>query len=301
MSPEIVGVGSIFIDDIVLPTGETHMGTLGGGVLHALMGMVLWDERPGIVGLIGDNLPSEALAFIRRHLDTQGLIPLPIPQARAWQLFEEDGRRTEVPRVADIRPFVRGPQPDQLPPAYRRSQAFYLLQDFVGVRNWRKAIHGFVFWEPLQQVMLPENRPAMHEALYHGDIGVISPNLLEAQAIYGIAPPDDLIQALFDDGANIVALRMGERGSRIANKHTGECYDIAALSANIVDVTGAGNTYCGALLLGLMRGKTLLEAGCMAAVAASFCIEQIGVLNPDAVHQDERDKRYRALLAACQP
>jgi hypothetical protein len=33
----------------------------------------------------------------------------------------------------------------------------------------------------------------------------------------------------------------------------------------------------------------------MAAVSASFCLEQIGTIDPEQVNPDERDKRYRAL------
>lgn len=296
MLPQVVGIGSIFIDDIVLPTGETRMGMLGGGVLHALMGMVLWDERPAIVGLIGQGLPETAMHFIHKHLDTRGLVQLPIPQARAWQLFEEDGRRTEVPRVTNIAPFIEGPTPDYLPESYRGSTAFYLLQGFEGIRRWRECIEGIILWEPLQQLMLAENRLAMHQALSHGDIDVVSPNLIEAQAIYGHLPPYDLIQAMFDDGANIVALRMGEKGSCIADKRTGEYHIIPSIPVTITDITGAGNTYCGAFVLGLYRGKSLLEAGCMATVAASFCIEQNGVLNPEKVDKMERDNRYMTLI-----
>ncbi len=38
----------------------------------------------------------------------------------------------------------------------------------------------------------------------------------------------------------------------------------------IVDVTGAGNAYCGGFVVGLARSGDLLQAGCSGAVSASF-------------------------------
>src|SRR5262245_13302304 len=135
-TPRLVGVGAVFIDDIVLPTGQTYMAQLGGGVVHALMGTALWGERPGINAVIGRGLPNEVLGRLEKNLDTTGLIRLDIPQIRAWQLFEEDGTRRELYRVNEIEPFIRGAQPPDLPTQYRGSQGFYLLQGFDGVRAW---------------------------------------------------------------------------------------------------------------------------------------------------------------------
>ena len=68
-APRLVGVGGLFIDDIVRPDGRTFMGELGGGVVHALMGAAIWGERPGIVAPMGQGFPTESLALLRRHFD----------------------------------------------------------------------------------------------------------------------------------------------------------------------------------------------------------------------------------------
>jgi sugar/nucleoside kinase (ribokinase family) len=295
-SPRLVGVGSVFIDDIVLPTGQTYMGQLGGGVVHALMGAAIWGERPGILACVGEGLPPEAEARLHRHLDTAGLIRLRLPQIRAWQLFEEDGTRRELYRVKETIPFIQGAQPEHLIATYQDSGAFYLLQGFEGIRAWSETVSGLILWEPLQQVMTPENRDRFRETLRNVNVAVVSPNLAEAQAIYGDCTPDELVNALFEDGARMVALRMGEGGSLVAESEGGSRYAIPAVPLErIVDQTGAGNTYCGAFIAGLAAGKSLAEAGAQGAVAASFCLEQIGVLNPIAVEDGERDHRYRAI------
>lgn len=292
----IVGVGSVFIDDVVLPDGQTRMGQLGGGVLHAMMGAALWDEYPAIVGFIGNGLPQTAESFIHKHLDTRGLHRLSLPQARVWQLFEEDGTRREVPRVKEIRPFEEGPQPVHFPRDYANCAGLYLIQSFEGIPRWQETEAGITLWEPLQQVMTPGALAPFREALKNSKCDVVSPNLIEARALYGNLSPSALVDSMLEDGIHIVALRMGPHGSILANIR--ERYWIPAVPVpTILDQTGAGNTYNGALLTGLVRGKSLVEAGCMAAVAASFCLEQYGVLDPDLVDRSERNRRYQLILS----
>lgn len=299
MTPRLIGVGAIFIDDIVLPDGRTYMGQLGGGVVHALMGAALWDEKPGIVALAGRDLEEAVRQYLSKHFDMRGLHDLDLPQMRAWQIFETDGTRRELYRVQQTEPFVRGAQPEHLPEAYRPCRGCYLLQGFEGIRVWRQTLdRAFILWEPLQQIMTRANCANLLTILQNERIDLISPNLAEAQAILGLPEPEALIAALLENGARAVALRMGPEGSLIGDQNSQDYVHIPAIDVRtVVDQTGAGNTYCGALLAGMTRGKSLHEAAVMGAVAASFCIEQQGVLKPDNVQKQERDNRYNHAIS----
>ena len=295
-SPRLVGVGGVFIDDIVLPSGETHMASLGGAAVHALMGAAIWGERPGIVAPVGRDFPGACRALMERHLDVRGLKLLGIEQMRAWQIFEEDGRRRELYRVAETEPFIEGLSPGDLPAAYDRRAAFYLLQGFEGVRRWRAEVEGFVLWEPLQQVMVAASRDSFRSVLRDCPVDLVSPNLIEARAIYGPLSPEELVEAMMLDGAAAVALRLGPEGSIVADATTGGPVRVGAVTvARIADPTGAGNTYCGGLLAGIVQGRPLRTAAAQGAVAASFCIETRGVARPDAVDRAERDRRLAAV------
>jgi len=295
-SPRMIGVGGVFIDDIVLPGGETRMASLGGAAVHALMGAAVWGERPGIVAPVGRGFPEACRRLLEEHLDTRGLKPLETEQMRAWQIFEEDGRRRELYRVEQTEPFIRGLSPADLPCGYDRRAAFYLLQGFDGVRRWRAEIGGFVLWEPLQQVMVSASRGDFRSVLRECSVDLVSPNLIEAQAIYGRLSPEELVDAMTGDGAAAVALRMGADGSMVADETTGGPVRVgAAPLAGIVDPTGAGNTYCGALLAGIVQGDSLRAAAARGAVAASFCVETWGALMPTAVDRLERDRRLAAV------
>lgn len=293
--PAYACVGSVFIDDIVFPDGRTCMEVLGGGGTHAAAAVRLWGERAGLVACIGQGIPQSALARLQRDFDLDGIRWLDLPQARAWQIFEWDTRRIEVFRVDVMQPFVDDPQPEHLTSRYHAVPALHVLRDGPNFLRWRGLFpQATLLWEPNQPYMVSANRDEFRALLRHADI--VSPNLLEAQQIYGSLTPEVLLQSMLDDGAPVVVLRMGEVGSMVARQGEAPLSIPAVPVAQVVDQTGAGNTYCGAFLVGWMRsGGDLLTAACYGAVAASFALEVIGVCDvpPD---DPRRDARYRALL-----
>jgi sugar/nucleoside kinase (ribokinase family) len=289
--PAFVAVGSIFIDDIVYPDGRTDMGVLGGGGVHCAAGMAVWGERAGLVATWGLDMPEAAATRLQQDFDLRGIVQVAHPQVRAWQVFEWDGRRTELFRVDVVDPFMRAPTPDQLPDYFRQARAVTILRDGEDFRAWRAAFpEAVIFWEPEQAYMIPANSADFRRTLPQTHI--VSPNLLEASLIYGTDNPDALISAMLGDGAAVVVLRMGEHGSLVATES--ERIAIPAVPVTqVVDVTGAGNTYCGAFLVGWQRTGHLRTAAQYGAVAASFTVEVVGVApKPDA---QERDQRLGAL------
>ncbi|MFN8421714.1 MAG: PfkB family carbohydrate kinase [Anaerolineae bacterium] len=101
--------------------------------------------------------------------------------------------------------------------------------------------------------------------------------------LYGINDPRALIDAMLNDGATIVS--GGDKGSLVASRQVR--YHIPAVPVpQIVDQTGAGNTYSGGFLVGwaLMRSQ---GGGLLWLISASFALEHIGVLQGyDAAEQD---------------
>lgn len=295
--PTFACVGSIIIDDIVRPDGTVTMEVLGGGGVHAAAGITVWGERPALIACLGAGIPDSAVARLEASFDLRGVVTSPLPQARAWQIFEWDGRRRELWRVDDIRPFLREPQPSDLSPVLREAQAVTVLRDASELRRWRPFFQRAVaLWEPEQQYMIPDNRAEFIETLAHAEI--VSPNLLEAQQLYGLEDPAALVRRMLADGARVAALRMGADGALLGEQGRAELVHIPAVPVpRIVDQTGAGNTFCGGFMVGWLRsGGDLLEAGCYGAVSASFALETIGVLAPvDEKTFSLRDERYRWL------
>jgi len=224
------------------------------------------------------------------------VIALDVPQARAWQVFEWDGRRTEIFRVDVLEPFLTDPQPEQVSAAYEAARGLHLLRPAGDVAGWRARFPAAtILWEPSQHFMVAGHLPQFRAALPLVDI--VSPNNLEAGLIYGLDDPADLVRAMLDDGARVVALRQGADGSLAARADQPGLIHLPAVPvAEIVDQTGAGNAYCGGFLAGwLATGGDLLAAACYGGTAASFALEVTGVLDPSAVGPAERERRRRWL------
>jgi fructose-1-phosphate kinase PfkB-like protein len=79
-----------------------------------------------------------------------------------------------------------------------------------------------------------------------------------------------------DRGCSTFVLRMGGDGSLLADKAERMVHWVPAAPAHIVDVTGCGNAYIGALIAGLQRGQSLQDAGAWASAAASCMAEAEG-------------------------
>jgi adenosine kinase len=82
------------------------------------------------------------------------------------------------------------------------------------------------------------------------------------------------MDALLERTGTII-VTMGEQGSKICS-HDGEI-SIPAVRAKIVkDPTGAGDSYRGGLISGLIQGKDIEESARMGSVCASFAVECYG-------------------------
>ena len=97
-------------------------------------------------------------------------------------------------------------------------------------------------------------------------------------------------------GHALVAVTKGGRGSEI---HQGsDVIEVpAAPASQVVDPTGAGDAYIAGLLAGLRRGLDLESAGRMAALAATYAVEQQGT---QSHHYDAEGfaRRFREVFGA---
>ncbi len=86
---------------------------------------------------------------------------------------------------------------------------------------------------------------------------------------------------------------MGEAGSVVAMHGRKEILTIPAVPVPaIADQTGAGNTYCGAFLVGWLETQDLAEAAIYGGVAASFSLETVGVAESPPDFNEIREARY---------
>ena len=157
----------------------------------------------------------------------------------------------------------------------------------------RKHEDPIILWEPWDIFCVPENMARFGELAHLVD--VVSPGLRDVQMLTGVDDPHEAGNLLIREGARLAVLRMGAAGSRII-KPDGGVYSVPALAVEpVVDVTGAGNAYCGGFLVGLALTGDPLKAGAYGAVSASFALEQFGAFYPLAGLAEKARQRLEAI------
>jgi sugar/nucleoside kinase (ribokinase family) len=104
------------------------------------------------------------------------------------------------------------------------------------------------------------------------------PNENEAAHQTGRVDPRTMIEAYRDAGAKgWLGIKLGERGALLSPR-PGEFLDVAVVKppGEVVDTTGAGDCFYGALLVGFLRGLLPADAGKLAAAAGACCVTGLG-------------------------
>ena len=305
MTIDYVTFSNLIIDDIVFPDGKTFMNILGGAGTHALVGMRVWSDRLGYAAAMGSDLDAAHRASLERFgVDLSGLVLRDgYSTARAWQVFEPDERRIEIFRTSldDLGRFQVTKY--DLPDTYYQARGFHLqwgtleqLEELI--ISLRIKNHDLtIIWEPTAD-NLEEQSAGYQKILPY--VNLFTPDMGEAEMITGHSNPKQICETLFSWGVPLVAIRMGEKGSLVI-KSSGEGWTLPAVPTAIVDVTGAGNAYCGGFLTGLGDGLSSLEAAMRAAVSASFALEQFGLPDWQSAPIDEANKRLTWLRERVKP
>jgi sugar/nucleoside kinase (ribokinase family) len=211
--------------------------------------------------------------------------------------LEADGRRTQLWRIPGSAIGAQlGRRMEYLPPTYRRARGFHLgVHPEEPGLDFIKALRsagGVVSIEPFRSSTRPLSEIELRALVSAGQI--FSPNEVEAASLVGPGEPLELIRRLVAAGAEIVALRQGERGATVHQAKSGETWHIPAFATAVIDPTGAGNAFCGGFLAGWVQTGNLRLAGLHGVVAASFLVEQVGL--PPVRRRDAEAKRRLAIL-----
>lgn len=119
-------------------------------------------------------------------------------------------------------------------------------------------------------------RAVMRELIRQADICL--PSYDDVAAISGLKDADALLDWCLDLGAGVVALKLGAEGALLSDGKIR--LRIPPHPCKVVDATGAGDTFGGALLARLVAGDELEAAGRYATVAAALSTEGYGAVEP---------------------
>ncbi|MBT3239585.1 MAG: carbohydrate kinase family protein [Chloroflexi bacterium] len=86
----------------------------------------------------------------------------------------------------------------------------------------------------------------------------------------------EMIEMIGNWGAEIVVVKRGEKGQYIYDTAAKKKYEVPAYPSRMVDLTGAGDVFCGGFLVGYKKTFDPKEAVLHGNVAASFAVEGSG-------------------------
>lgn len=296
---------------------------IGGAGTYSAIGARLFSPPPfsksvGWIVDAGSDFPVELRTVIASWNTGLLLRSRDAPTTRGWNGYGDNEHRafkylTEKKRLTA----------DDLTPELLKAKSFHLIcsptrciEMIKRILHRREVAFGdseaqpLFIWEPVPDLCTPEEFDNTLEALRYVDI--ISPNHEELASLFrsthtpGVdkAAVEKQAQTLLFHGIGpasrgAVIVRAGKEGCYIATYTSGStlshwlpAYHTDA--TRVVDPTGGGNGFLGGLAVGLVRtAGDVVEAARLGSIAASFCIEQVGMpqlTSPANEHSDAEEK-----------
>lgn len=113
---------------------------------------------------------------------------------------------------------------------------------------------------------------------------VISPGTSEVMILAGDDDPDIACRKLIDEGTEVVALKLGDRGCRLYSAD--EVVEVTARPVQPIDPTGAGDCFDAAVVVGLIEGLPLQEVGELANACGALATAKVGPMEGAARRAD---------------
>ena len=295
MIPSIVLVGNLLVDDVVLTDGTTRMGQAGGALLYGALGATLWESRPGLVSVLGDDYPAQALEKLQqRGVDLAGVQPLGRSGVRTWLLYEGDARRL-IHRLGCPTHEEVSPSPALIPSEWTAARAFHLApmpfdvqrELLTALRAHRPAFISVDPHLPVTEETLPEWRRAL------ADADAFFPGEDELLLDGAHADPHRVLPRLVSGRLRFVVFKRGARGGVLYDAHDERFYSWDARSVVVVDQTGAGDAFGAGLILAHLEGLPVEACLQRAVVTASFAVAGWGPEALLAATRAEAEARVR--------
>lgn len=274
MIPSIVLLGNLLVDDVVLADGTTRMGQPGGALLYGALAAALWESRPGLVSILGDDYPAEALEQLQqRGVDLTGVHSLGRPGVRTWLLYEGPVRRV-IHRLGCPTHEQVSPRPALIPSEWSAARAFHLAPMPFDVQRalltaLRAKGSSFISIDP----HLPVTEDTLHEwryALSEADAFFFSEDELLLEG--ALANPRTALPRLVSGRLRFVVFKRGTSGGVLYDAHDERFYGWDARVAGCVDQTGAGDAFVIGFVLAHLEGLSIEVSLQRAVVTASFAV-----------------------------
>ncbi len=287
-APRVAVVGSLNMDLVVRTPrrplkGETVFGTefgmfCGGKGFNQAVAAARLGAQVCMIGRVGADYFGDLFlhALAADHVGSEGItrdeaggtgVGLPVIGADGDNSIVVVPRANMAMQLADV----------ERASAQIRQAEILLLQ--LEVPQTASALAAALARQASARVILnpAPASPLEHNLLRMADFLV--PNEQETYALTGVLPADlasmrRAARGLLDQGAQAVILTLGARGAFVATADDQAL--VEGFAVEVVDTTGAGDAFCGALAVALAQGTALREAVRFANAAGALSVTRLG-------------------------
>ncbi|MGN6551231.1 MAG: carbohydrate kinase family protein [Pararhizobium sp.] len=296
---EIVTVGWLTVDDIVLRDGTCSFASPGGGALYSAVGARMWNPSVGIHAAAGRPYAEMTRAAVgARGIDTRGIGDAKGNGLELWLLHESDADKQQLPKLSSSSAAEMDGERGPLPSTYETALGYHIAPQ--GPASSIANAHRLGGREAI--VTMDILSDSFIDASLYRDLAFLDrltaflPSEAEIRRIWRASD----IEAWLAEGAHAhdchMVAKLGAAGSLVAERGSGRLLQVPPVNVEVRDTTGAGDAYCGGFVAGLVARRPIAECAAMATVSASYVVEASGALATLQPSYEERDARLRDVL-----
>ena len=287
----LVVTGSVALDNIKTPFG-TAKETLGGAAVYSSVAASFF-ARPGIVSVVGEDFPEEHIELLKkRNISLEGLKIMPGKTFRWDGYYEYDMNQAHTLNT-ELNVFERFIP--EIPEQYRKSKYLYLanihpeLQEQV-LQEMTPKLVGI----DTMNLWIEQRRKKLLEVIKQCNILFI--NDAEARELFSTTNLITAGKKIIDMGLHAAVIKKGEHGSLLFTD--GKIFAAPGYPLeNIVDPTGAGDTFAGGVMGYLAKtddssDDNLRKAIIYGSSLASYDVEDFSLKKLMNISIEDIEKRY---------
>lgn len=339
VTPDLVTVGGLTVDNVVASDGTVALDLAGGNGAFSAVGALNWADRVGLVSCAVSTYPKDTIIELEAGgVDLGGVVWSDVAlSAGSWFLYDATGYREEG-LTAPSSALAQAAFPtDRLTEAqavtWRDLLRHRNIPDEIGYSEFR-ALHPLraaqvpAAWRDVRGVHLAPSAPDVmgemldlfrpYGAVITADPGwqlaeysldelapllsgldAFLPSEVELRALVPGAEPADALAVIAARYAAALAVKMGPRGALVWDRALGAAIEVPAQRVQTRDPTGAGDSFCGGFLAGLVETRDPILAARFGALSAARVVAGFGAAAGLPSDKAASREALRKELSAC--
>ncbi len=337
MTPELVTAGGLTVDHVISADGTVALARVGGNGAYSAVGARCWVETVGLVSVAVASYPRDTLARLRANgIALDGVVMAEAAlRSGNWFIYDANGDRSErltsrpeelaqagfptdrltaaqvlawqdhlrrrgdegelsYSQFRDTHPMVAA----QVPESYLRARGAHcapsrpvVLDELLPLFNARGMVVTLDAGWQLAELSLDEVTPFLAQ------VDAFLPSEVELAAIVPGTGVETALALLAERCRGTAAVKLGPRGCLVWDKATGRAVPVPVIPTDAIDPTGAGDSFCGGFLAGLVATGDPVLAAAHGAVSASLIVSRHGADGALPIDRDACRVRLGALAA----